>query len=255
MRGRQWWSRPQSVIAREPMPVAPPPAVSPIQGNRVALPRVTAAGLDSFALNTPVGLVRAEKLQWGPWSVTLDAMPLATVPWPAGGLNVTGRPRVQLGWGVGGNRRECEFDYPYGGGAFVVNADAVEVKVRATVAEPVASPAVPVTVGAWLTPGAAPGPVLSPILTLPDSATASSVPPFARYLVVSPYDPGAPLAAGTIRVRFTDSSTLVQWWFNTGYGAGGNGPFRVPVPPLATRVDISLDVGPSWSAFFELAFA
>jgi hypothetical protein len=262
---RQWWDR--MVQSRGELVEQPakqqtlPQETGAVQGKRDRLPRINAGGGNvAFDLNQRVGLVRAERLAWGPWAVTLDSMRDTNAPWPPQfGFNVTGRPRAIISWGVGGLRREIEFDYPFGGGTFVVCCDSLDVNVRSTVAEAVGGTpetVAPVFVGAWIAPHATPGEPHPMILSNPDGVTAADVPPFARFLLVSLFNAAGVVPAGETRVRFTDVSTLVGYAdYRYGHTAATPDFFKVEVPPLAVRVEITDTAAPNWNSMWLLAMA
>lgn len=260
---RVWWDRMvqsggQLVEQAQKQQTLQSGATGVVQGARRALPRVNIGGVNpiAFDVNERLGLVRAERLHWGPWAITLDSMRDTNSPWPPSfGFGVTGRPRAVVSWGVGGLRREIEFDYPFGGGTFVVACDSLDVMVRATVQEEQSSDA-PVFVGAWIAPAVAPGEPHPMILGNPDSVTAMDVPPFARYLLVSAFNAAGVVPPGEFRVRFTDVSTLVGYAdYRFSHTAATPQFFKVEVPPLAVRVELSDTAAPAWNSQWLLAMA
>lgn len=269
----------ESRFYRTPMPAPLPPTKNPPNGNRKPLPLIVAGGVTSYDTNTQIGLLSAKNLDWGAWAITLDPQgqdpavyDAPTVVGVDGGPGsvgcFTGGPRARLSWGVAGIIRTVEFDYPSVGGVIVVNANAIELSVRAT--NPTSGgnvlslPENRATVGAWLTPHAAPAQAAQAQLEAGNLAQGP-VPPFARYIVVQPFSAGplVPIPAQQIRVSFLDRGLTTRWSVCGRFGIGTSGPqiLRAPVPPWAVAVDISgttdagVNVVQSNSVVWELEFA
>jgi len=236
---------------------------SPVTGSRNTLP-VDSAG--NLIVGQSVPLLTQGNLQWGPWAITLDPMSTRgyqTSPYPPeNGFGRTGEPRCVVGFGVGGLRRVVEFDYPFAGGCLVVNTDRVDVSVRATLGGAVDVPSGvqgPPAVGAWLTPASQQAVSTPLMMTMRDIANPGGfcfVPSFAKRLVVSPYDAGAALLAGTVIIQFATFGAASNWQYQFSYPAGGpTQPIVVDVPALATGVNIFVDTAPKITSFFELSLA
>lgn len=239
----------------QPMPAPLDPRKSPSIGSRRSLPTQNVGGGNvAYDLNTTLSLLELRGIDWGPWAITLDAMQPSVSPWPGPRLSSTGLPRVVVTFGVGGQTRTVEFDYPYGGATFVLNTDNANVGVRATVPDP-HNPTLTPSVGAWAVPGAVQAVSTPMMLTEADSAAAGTVPAFARSLLVSAYNPGGVLPAGQTTVLFSDTSGVPVYgrFAYVRSAAPGPGFFRVPVPPLASRFDIVDTSATNWSALWEIS--
>jgi len=245
-------------FSRPAMPAEVSPTKSPVTGARARLP-TDAAG--AIRTDVTVGLLTQAGLSWGPWAVTLD--PLSSngyqmTPWPPqAGFGATGEPRAIVKFGVGGLTRTVEFDYPFSGACIVVNTDRVEVAVRATRASVVSSQNAP-QCGAWLTPAsqqAVPTPIQ---LTNPNSIAFGTafIPPFARTLVLSPWDAAVPIPAGQVQVDFNSFGGLQTFTYEFAYPVGGpTQPIRIPIPPTATLASWTATTGTNVSTMFELSLA
>lgn len=255
------------------MPQPSAPTQSPPNGTRVRLP--VDANL-AVVPNQPMGLITARNLQWGPWAVTLDPIafgnqnalyqltsPVGEIPhseyvgYPANGL-----PLVTLSWGVAGILRTVCFDYPVAGGAFVVNANAVELSVacRQTTA-PYADAAHVPSVGAWITPSAAPASRTAMTLFAGTDIVGGThtVPPFAKDLIVSAYrTDGEFIVNEEMQVIFYGEGLVPLFYFGMRIGAGiGPEWMRIPVPAGAIAVSALPNVPNAFlvSALWEITFA
>lgn len=278
-------------LTRASMMPPTPPTKNPPNGQRVQLPHEnTGVGPQPWRIvpNVSAGLISARNLEWGAWAITLDpilygtqssqgsyvyqsAVGAPSTQW-VGYPSYIGQPLVRLQIGVAGIQRIVCFDYPIAGGAFVVNANSIELSVssRVTTVAGVGYPDeqhVP-TVGAWITPSASPAGPTSMILSAGTELVGGlyNVPPFAKNLVVSAYQTDAAPPAPVVPLQ----EMQVDWYgegftgpiFFTRQGVGGAsaaGPSwtRFPVPPQAVAVGFSPSVvnGFQVCGLWELTFA
>ncbi len=256
-----------------PMPAPLPPTKNPPNGSRRKLPTVGAGVNLAYDTQTRTGLLTAKNLEWGSWAVTLD--PVVTDPaayganpaagnvaagGPFDGYHPHGSPRAQVSWGVAGIIRSVEFDYPIAGGVFVLNANAVELSVRATQPDTGGfTLQEAVSLGAWLTPRAAAAAPTAMVLSNGDNTSQTPVPPYARNLIVSPYMAAAAVVpACEMQINFMNVNLSRLWQYRKLVGAGTSGDMftRVPVPPWAVQVEIVFtNVAVRNTSLWELSFA